>query len=137
MGLKFSTSDFDTEALMAFLEREVNPRCSSESKVAENLQAESFQGPGHMDKNAGCENWKDFSLGLAGVCGWFLWDRNDLPIILGNTETECPQPRLNKVAIRGAPTCLHTPLQTPNLERTRPGPRLCACALGHPRTAWF
>lgn len=94
MGLKFSTSDFDTEALMAFLEREMNPRCSSESKVAENLQAESCQGPGHMDKNAGCENWKDFSLGLAGVCGWFLWDRSDLPIILGNTETECPQPRL-------------------------------------------
>lgn len=26
VGLKFSTSGFDTEALMAFLEREMNPR---------------------------------------------------------------------------------------------------------------
>lgn len=49
---------------------------------------------GHMDENTGPENWTDFSLGLAGVRGWFLWDRSDLPIILGNTGTECPQPRL-------------------------------------------
>lgn len=47
-----------------------------------------------MDENTGPENWTHFSLGLAGVRGWFLWDRSDLPIILGNTGTECPQPRL-------------------------------------------